>query len=919
MPHGAAGTVPSLMGDTDPKETRGTETPRYDVVVVSDFTVGGDLGGETAAEIRASAAAGYTIGLVAVDGPVGAHFDQRVASCVRRGLADLLLPRERVSARLLVLRLAPDLERPPTWRVAVEAERVVVVLDASHAADRDLVAGIDEEVATRCGSAPEWIATSDAARTTITRMVGDRSGRSWTWGPVVEVSPAPRPMPEDRRPAIAWYRRGAVTGAGWVRTLVSPARRRLARAWPVLDLDGSAPVLVADLDVVVTYDVPDPAAPPDRVLLEALGAGAIVVVPPAARPVFGDACVYAEPSAVVRAVRRLLARREEWERASRAALEHATERFGVERHVDHLRELVGEPTNAPLAPGAIRPRLRRRRAMFVSSNGAGVGHLTRLLAVARRLPDDVEPIFFTMSQAVSVVRRMGYPCEYLASAGYTGMEAGTWNRHLQSRLTELVAEYGPEVVVFDGTHPYRGLLDVARTHPHVQFVWSRRAMWKEGAGRHSVVTSAGRVFTLVIEPGELAEEVDCGLTVGFRHEAVRVAPVTLLDRSELLTREEARAELGLDPDRPAVLVQLGAGNIDDAASVSAIVHEQLRQVGGLQVCATSHPISKEGQPESPDLHVVSVYPLSRYLAAFDFGITAPGYNSFHEFVSFGVPAIFIANTKTSVDDQAARGRWAEQVGAGLCIESFTPGALASALEQMLDSDRREAMRRSCDAHARANGAREAADVLDRLLAPVATAPGASRLEQLSVLESSRVSRLDALVSTIRSRLRTNPLVRRLTGRAPLAPGEARSAAAAGRAGALPVLAGRPVKGARAGRLPVALLLCLGAGEQEVTRLVKGIAELQAEQRSFRPLFVVDSDHFASFRANDYLFEYVVPREEWESLTGAGDWPVYLERRLKQIVGAFLPSVVVDVSPTDGMDRVDGKAALLGALGGVSEA
>ena len=46
------------------------------------------------------------------------------------------------------------------------------------------------------------------------------------------------------------------------------------------------------------------------------------------------------------------------------------------------------------------------RVMFVSSNGTGLGHLTRSMAVARRLDSNVESLFVTLSRAAPVVREM---------------------------------------------------------------------------------------------------------------------------------------------------------------------------------------------------------------------------------------------------------------------------------------------------------------------------------------------------------------------------------------------------------------------------------------------------------------------------------------------------------------------------------
>ncbi len=55
---------------------------------------------------------------------------------------------------------------------------------------------------------------------------------------------------------------------------------------------------------------------------------------------------------------------------------------------------------------------------------------------------------------------------------------------------------------------------------------------------------------------------------------------------------------------------------------------------------------------------MSVYPLSRYLRAFDAAVVAAGYNSYHEMVMAGVPAAYVPNLATTTDDQLARAEHA---------------------------------------------------------------------------------------------------------------------------------------------------------------------------------------------------------------------------------------------------------------------
>lgn len=57
----------------------------------------------------------------------------------------------------------------------------------------------------------------------------------------------------------------------------------------------------------------------------------------------------------------------------------------------------------------------------------------------------------------------------------------------------------------------------------------------------------------------------------------------------------------------------------------------------------------------PEVKAVSVYPLARYLRAFDVFVGAAGYNSCCELVQSGIPALLVPNNKL-VDDQARRAR-----------------------------------------------------------------------------------------------------------------------------------------------------------------------------------------------------------------------------------------------------------------------
>jgi UDP:flavonoid glycosyltransferase YjiC (YdhE family) len=347
--------------------------------------------------------------------------------------------------------------------------------------------------------------------------------------------------------------------------------------------------------------------------------------------------------------------------------------------------------------------------MFVSSNGTGLGHLTRSMAIARRLDRGTESLFVTLSRAAPVVREMGFPVEYMASHGSVGAGSDLlWSRRTAARLRTAIAEAEPDVLLFDGILPYDPLVAAMRRVPLT--VWSRRGMWQAGASTAPLTRTD--LFNAVLEPGEFAAPADTGPTAARRAEAHQVAPMVFLDDSELLPREEAARELGLDPERPAILVQLGQGS-----EVAAATDRCLRVLGArdeIQVAAASSAIAALLDVPAGIVHLGSAYPMSRYYAAFDGAVAAAGYNAFHELIRFGVPTLFVP-MRRETDDQAARSRYAAEVGVGLAVDGPRDARIGDRLGELLDSERREAIRDRLVELRPDNGAVEAARWLETLL------------------------------------------------------------------------------------------------------------------------------------------------------------------------------------------------------------
>lgn len=716
-----------------------TTSREVDVLIISDLRFPGGTSHSIATEIEAQHAAGYTTGLLQLNGPLVRKVrgvNPAIAALVREGRARLLVGPRPVRTRLAVVRHPGVLQAAADQLPPVHADQVVVL---ANAGPRDTdgtvvydVAAADRAARERLGREPLWAPIGPLVRQEIADLVPAERLMAEDWVNVIDVAawarprtgwagdrpvvgrhsrPSPQKWPSDPETLKAVY---PVDGSWTVRVLggadpVAKVLGRVPRTWEVLEFGAMSPQdFLAGLDFFVYYHDPRWVEAFGRTILEALATGVPAVLPPHFRALFGDAALYAEPHEVRAVVERLRADREAYEAHARRAAEVARERFSHQTHVRRVEALIGAPSVTP-EPGRGTPLVTdagddRPRVLLMSSNGAGMGHLTRLFSYARRLGDEAAAYFLSMSQAVPVAARLGHPYEYLPSARALGMPPGRWRGMYVERVGETIRRVRPDVVVFDGTWPYQGTDEIRERNPGPRWVWSRRGMWR--AGRNAEQVDKAAWFDEVLEPGDLAAEYDAGATVGLP--AHRVGPVTLLDVADLESREEARAALDLPQEGPLALVSLGAGNINDTSGDLGAAAAALAELG-VGVCVTVPEIAAAGTRAAGDVHLVRDYPLSRRYRAFDLVISAAGYNSFHELLRLGLPALFVPNAATALDDQEARARFAADRGWAHTLPRLTPETAAPLLADLLARGAEMAAR--AQAADPGNGAVEAARLL----------------------------------------------------------------------------------------------------------------------------------------------------------------------------------------------------------------
>jgi UDP-N-acetylglucosamine--N-acetylmuramyl-(pentapeptide) pyrophosphoryl-undecaprenol N-acetylglucosamine transferase len=310
-------------------------------------------------------------------------------------------------------------------------------------------------------------------------------------------------------------------------------------------------------------------------------------------------------------------------------------------------------------------------------NGSGMGHMSTCLAYANRLRGRARPVFFSLASAIEMIHDLGYEADYFVSRFWSRATAWEWDRQLALRLGMLFDRVRPEVVVFDGTWPYRGLLHAAKTYGVPRIVWSDLTLYKKGM--HAVPISKSN-FDLVIHLGELGASFSVERQP-MPARTVTVPPFTMLKDEELFDRDNARNALGLNREGRYALFSLGPGNKKD---VSGIGHGLIKEMTerGYTVVWTRTPITLSDVPLPDGVIPIAVYPLLRYMRAFDVFVGAAGYNTCCEVLQSGLPALFVPNTLVN-DDQTGRAEMISQAGPAVVSPCETPEQRAGAVEALL--------------------------------------------------------------------------------------------------------------------------------------------------------------------------------------------------------------------------------------------
>ena len=489
--------------------------------------------------------------------------------------------------------------------------------------------------------------------------------------------------------------------------------------------------------------------------------------------------------------------------------------------------------------------------LFITDNGHGLGHLTRMMAVAKRAAARFRPVFLTMSEGFPVVRQMGWPAEYLPSYKKLGMTKAQWEPMFASRLVALLEHIRPRAVVIDHIFPSHALSSIRADSQGIDFIWSRRGMWREG--RNSEAMQCADSFDVIVEPRDVAGPVDVGLTSEHFRDVTFVAPVVLVDPREQMDRDRARQSLGIPLKDRAVLINLSDSDVVKLSALIGQVRDLVESlVDGEQVHLFSplHVLHRGAISVVEGVIMRPVYPVAMYLKAFDGVVSTAGYNSFHETVNSGLPAVFIARDADAVDDQERRARFAELAGVGHFAPSVDDPSFRNALQRTLSHDAPDIAARVSRELGEFEGGAQFADVIaascaSRAHQAFAAAPGLRHL-------APNVEVLERMIS------------------------------------------GRTAMRIDSRAIERVAVVALGFDRAILAHHVTRIAAIQETVGGFKPVLLIDDVDTEPLDTFGFQYERIMTRSEYEGV-GSGRYEVYVESCVQGLRTRYKPARVVTLT------------------------
>jgi len=466
---------------------------------------------------------------------------------------------------------------------------------------------------------------------------------------------------------------------------VAPAAVRI---FGYSELSPASFAVLADLVVVLGQ-----GAPGDRIAqlcAEVIGAGGIVV------DGTHGARLTQTPAPIVRGPLdlRALSGFLEREILPRESAIRAEVRASDWRRTNDISRLIEQfpPVARPRAPAAAKIAAAQK-TVFLPTNGVGLGHAQRCALIAARMPDRTGVSFAAFPSCVDLVERRGFACRPLVQKSDAHADSYANDLVNYRRLRRWLAP--GDRLVFDGVYVfdsiYRTILE-----RKLEAVWIRRGLWRAHQ-TNAAALAREHAFKHIVVPCEAFDELNQNYSFGTHVHHVGPIVQPRGGRKATTIRRQISRQLGSQFGKLAVSMLGGGVAADRGPQLQAICAAMEARPDVLHLVVV-WPNAKVA-PELTlwkNTRVVRARDAADLAGAADFVVTAVGYNSFHEMLYHRIPAIFIPQTASYMDDQERRATAAVDRGLAEMVRPEDLLLLDRKLSSFLDGDAASGLRARLD-------------------------------------------------------------------------------------------------------------------------------------------------------------------------------------------------------------------------------
>ncbi len=356
-----------------------------------------------------------------------------------------------------------------------------------------------------------------------------------------------------------------------------------------------------------------------------------------------------------------------------------------------------------------------KRIVCYAINGAGLGHVTRLLSVARWMRRYVtllegtvpEVLFLSSSDASDVLADAGFATFKIPSktiAKSTGLNKLEYRRLAKHFVWNTLGVFNPDLLVVD-TFPsgsFDELFQVLDGPFKKSFIF--RKVKPEYAAR-ATFRSAASMYDVIVAPHSIQ---NCPVEQIGKKNVRTSGEVIQFDREDFLDREFARTQLGVRDDNRLVYLSAGGGGDPNAAYQLCSLVDALNAIPNLHLLVGAGPLYRGPRLSGENLSWHDGPSVGKYFGGVDAAICAAGYNTFHELMLARVPTAFFAQPKIA-DDQMERIESALACGACRLVDEVSdPGSIVDAVNSLLAPTVAQELAHNSRAYLPGNNARRCA-------------------------------------------------------------------------------------------------------------------------------------------------------------------------------------------------------------------